>query len=98
MRVLFAGAHPDDIESCAGGTMAKLAALGHEVHGLSFTDGQVGYYKGDKTPCEVGAMRRREMLAASAILGYTPHFSGHWTARCARERGRSNRFSPSSTN
>jgi len=77
MKVLFTGAHPDDIESGTGGCMARLKDLGHEVHGLSFTDGQVGYYEKDKTPEEVGAMRRSEMLAASRILGYIPHFAGH---------------------
>lgn len=57
--------------------MARLKDLGHEVHGLSFTDGQIGYSLKDKTPLEVGEMRRNEMLAASRILGYAPHFAGH---------------------
>jgi len=77
VKALFTGAHPDDIESGAGGCMARLKDLGHELHGLSFTDGQIGYGLKDKTPLEVGEMRRNEMLAASRILGYAPHFAGH---------------------
>lgn len=77
MKVLFTGAHPDDIESGTGGCMARLKDLGHEIHGLSFTDGQIGYYEKGKSPEEVGKMRRDEMLAASRILGYIPHFSGY---------------------
>lgn len=76
-KVLFTGAHPDDIESGTGGCMARLKDKGYEVHGLSFTDGQIGYYDKSKTPEEVGVMRRNEMIAASEVIGYIPHFEGH---------------------
>ena len=31
MNVLFVGAHPDDIESAAGGTAARYAQEGHKL-------------------------------------------------------------------
>ena len=31
LKIVVAGAHPDDPESSAGGTMARYAELGHEV-------------------------------------------------------------------
>ena len=31
LKVIVAGAHPDDPESAAGGTAARYADLGHEV-------------------------------------------------------------------
>jgi len=39
MRVLTVAAHPDDETLGAGGTMALLAAQGHEVHVLILSDG-----------------------------------------------------------
>lgn len=39
MRILTVAAHPDDETLGAGGTMALLAARGHEVHVLILSDG-----------------------------------------------------------
>lgn len=41
-RVLAIGAHPDDLELACGGTLARLADHGHEVHALVMTHGAVG--------------------------------------------------------
>jgi N-acetylglucosamine malate deacetylase 1 len=39
MRILCIGAHPDDIECMAGGSIAKWTKEGHEVFGLTLTHG-----------------------------------------------------------
>ncbi|MEG1516302.1 MAG: PIG-L family deacetylase, partial [Clostridia bacterium] len=31
MRILAIGAHPDDLELCCGGSLAKFAAQGHNM-------------------------------------------------------------------
>ncbi len=41
-RVLAIGAHPDDLELACGGTLARLADSGHEVHSLVMSRGGVG--------------------------------------------------------
>lgn len=41
-RALAVGAHPDDVEFGAGGTLAKWAAAGTEIHHLVCTDGSKG--------------------------------------------------------
>ncbi len=59
-RFLVIGAHPDDLEIACGGTLAKLADAGHEIHGLIMTNGARG---GD-------AVRRlREAESGSKFLG-----------------------------
>lgn len=40
--VLAIGAHPDDLELACGGTLAKLAQVGYEVHAMVMSHGQVG--------------------------------------------------------
>lgn len=39
MNILCVGAHPDDIELMAGGSILYWLDVGHNVHGLNFTDG-----------------------------------------------------------
>lgn len=41
-RILAVGAHPDDLELACGGTLARLADAGHEIHALVMSDGSVG--------------------------------------------------------
>lgn len=36
-KILVIGAHPDDPETCAGGTMCLLSAAGHEVVSVYLT-------------------------------------------------------------
>jgi LmbE family N-acetylglucosaminyl deacetylase len=43
LNVLVIGAHPDDCDSCAGGTAIQWAALGHRVKFLSLTNGDAGH-------------------------------------------------------
>ncbi len=60
--VLFFGAHPDDVELSAGGTVAKFAKDGLRVAIIDLTRGELGT-RG--TP----ATRKREATNAARILG-----------------------------
>jgi bacillithiol biosynthesis deacetylase BshB1 len=62
LDVLAFGAHPDDVELCAGGTLAKMAASGHTVGIVDLTRGELAT-RG--TP----AVRAKEARNAAAILG-----------------------------
>lgn len=67
MNILFFGAHPDDLEILCGGTIAKCATLGHSVWMAVATNGNVG--SPTLGQAEIGAIRNKEALAASRILG-----------------------------
>ena len=74
-RVLAVGAHADDIEFGCGGTLAKWAAHGSEVHLCVLTDGSKGSWDPAADVAALIAMRRREQEAAAATLGAkTVHF------------------------
>ena len=62
LDILAFGAHPDDVELFAGGTMAKMAALGYATGIIDMSRGELGT-RG--TP----AVRRREAEKAAKILG-----------------------------
>lgn len=64
-------AHPDDETFCAGGTIAKLAALGDRIDLFCATDGDAGKSSGIpiSSRVELGARRRSELTVASRILG-----------------------------
>jgi len=74
LKVVVAGAHPDDPESIAGGTMARLADEAHEVVALYLTRGEAGI--SGKTHAEAAAIRTAESLAACTILKARPRFAG----------------------
>lgn len=57
-RALAIGAHPDDVEFGAGGTLAKWAAAGCEIHHLICTDGSKGTW--DVSADLDALVRRRE--------------------------------------
>ena len=67
MRVLFVGAHPDDIECWAGGTAARYAAEGHQLYFCVATNGNVG--SSTHTREEIAAIRRQEALEGAAAVG-----------------------------
>jgi N-acetylglucosamine malate deacetylase 1 len=73
LKVIVAGAHPDDPESAAGGTMARYADLGHDVVSLYLTRGEAGL-KG-KTHKEAADIRSAEADKACAILKVRPLFA-----------------------
>jgi LmbE family N-acetylglucosaminyl deacetylase len=73
---LAVGAHPDDIEFGAGGTLAGWAAAGTDVHLLVLTDGSKGTWNVDDDLTTLVATRRDEARAAARTLaGATVHFA-----------------------
>jgi LmbE family N-acetylglucosaminyl deacetylase len=65
--VLFA--HPDDAEFFCGGTVARWAREGCDVHYVCITDGSAGSNEPDTTRESMRPIREREMRAAADILG-----------------------------
>lgn len=74
LKIVVAGAHPDDPESGCGGTIALYTDLGHEVTILYLTRGEAGI-KG-KSAQEAAAIRTIEAQKACAILKAKPVFAG----------------------
>lgn len=68
-RAMAVGAHPDDAELNAGGTLARWIAAGCEVTLVVCTDGDAGSRDGDTSREEVARSRRDEQEAAAKALG-----------------------------
>jgi LmbE family N-acetylglucosaminyl deacetylase len=68
--VLAVFAHPDDMEICAGGTLAGWAAAGREVHLLVLTNGDRGSDDATLSRADLAATRLRETEAAAEVLGF----------------------------
>jgi LmbE family N-acetylglucosaminyl deacetylase len=68
-KVLVILAHPDDPEFGAGGTIAKLAAQGAEVHYAIVTDGSKGSEDASFTHDTLFSTRQQEQRNAAAVLG-----------------------------
>lgn len=64
-KILAIGAHPDDMELEAGGTLAKWALKGHEVYLLVLTSGE---YHGTDGQIYKTEMLKNEAKKASKIL------------------------------
>jgi bacillithiol biosynthesis deacetylase BshB1 len=62
LDILAFGAHPDDIELFAGGTLARMASLGYSTGVIDMTRGELG---SRGTP----SIRAREAKRAAEILG-----------------------------
>jgi len=76
-KVLAVFAHPDDGEFGFGGTLAKWADEGSEIHHVSVTDGSAGSNEPGVTREELRPIRKREQLAAAKVLGIKEcHFLG----------------------
>lgn len=67
--VLGVAAHPDDLDVIAGGTIAKFAAQGAEVHYLILTDGGKGSDDPTATSAELTQLRHAEQQAGLEIVG-----------------------------
>jgi LmbE family N-acetylglucosaminyl deacetylase len=67
--VLAVFAHPDDAEISSGGTMAKWAAHGRDVHLLVLTNGDRGSEDIDCDRDELAQTRSEEQGKAAAVLG-----------------------------
>lgn len=70
-RVLIIAAHPDDIETSAGGTVARLVRAGVEVRYVLITNGDHGTQNRSMTPAELSVIRQLEQLRAAKSLGVT---------------------------
>jgi LmbE family N-acetylglucosaminyl deacetylase len=70
-RVLAIGAHPDDIEFGAGGTIARWVDEGWDVRYLIVTSGQRGVQDANQDPEEFGRLREEESRAAAKVAGVT---------------------------
>lgn len=67
--VLAVFAHPDDMEIAAGGTLAKWATAGRQVHLLVLTNGDRGSQDRTIDRAALAATRLRETEAAGAEMG-----------------------------
>jgi LmbE family N-acetylglucosaminyl deacetylase len=67
--VLGVFAHPDDAEISSGGTLAKWAAEGREVHLLILTNGDRGADEPDTDRDDLAKVRAIEQAEASKVLG-----------------------------
>jgi LmbE family N-acetylglucosaminyl deacetylase len=67
LNVIAFGAHPDDCDQRAGGTAAKLAALGHRVRFVSVTNGDAGHQT--EGGGALAARRRAEAQEAGRRIG-----------------------------
>jgi LmbE family N-acetylglucosaminyl deacetylase len=73
--VLAVYAHPDDPDVAAGGTLARWAGAGSQVHVCICADGDKGSLDPAVRPAELVARRRDETEQAGKILGVAQH---HW--------------------
>lgn len=67
MRVLAVGAHPDDLEMLAGGTLARYVADGHDVTMCHIANGDLGSV--DHPRDQLAAVRADEAKAAAVLAG-----------------------------
>lgn len=68
-RVLTIGAHHDDAEFGAGGTLAGWAAAGTEISMLVITDGSKGTWDETMTSDHLAGIRRQEQQSAAETIG-----------------------------
>ena len=71
-KILVIGAHPDDPETGAGGTICLLTRAGHEVVSVYLTRGEAGIR--GKTHDEAATIRVAEAKRACAVMGARPLF------------------------
>jgi len=78
-RLLAVLAHPDDESFGIGGSLARYADEGVDVHIAIATDGVAGSVAPgyEHTLIELAAVRRRELEEAIAVLGATLHTFGY---------------------
>lgn len=69
LRILAIHAHPDDVEFQCAGTLALLAAAGHEISMITMTAGDCG--SRELGPEEIAAVRREEARRSAEMIGAT---------------------------
>ncbi|MDQ3575498.1 MAG: PIG-L family deacetylase [Actinomycetota bacterium] len=72
-RALAVYAHPDDPDVSCGGTMARWAAAGAEIHVVVCTQGDKGSSDPATRTAELVKRRGKEMAAAAELLGLAGH-------------------------
>ena len=72
-RALVVYAHPDDPEVSCGGTLARWAAAGCDVHLVVCNSGDKGSSDASVDPTELIAARAGEVAAAAAVMGLAAH-------------------------
>ena len=90
LKIVVAGAHPDDPESGCGGTIALYSNLGHEVAVLYLTRGEAGIPA--KSAQEAAAIRTAESQKACSILRARPIFAGQIDGNTEINRSRYDDF------
>jgi LmbE family N-acetylglucosaminyl deacetylase len=70
-RALTIGAHPDDAEFGAGGTLARWAREGSQVSMMIVTDGSKGSWDQEVSAADLAKLRAAEQIAAAETLGVT---------------------------
>lgn len=78
---LAIGAHPDDVEFGCGGTLAKWAELGCEIHHFVMTDGSKGTWDPTADTQLLIERRRNEQIDAHERLGGRGGDYVHWLGR-----------------
>lgn len=73
-RILVVAAHPDDLETTCGGTLALLLERGVAVALLLCTDGNIGTHDPAHTRVSLAEVRRAETLHGAHALGFTEVF------------------------
>jgi LmbE family N-acetylglucosaminyl deacetylase len=73
MRILAIGAHPDDLEIYAWGTLCAWAEMGAELVLAVATDGAAG---GQAPPADLARLRAEEARTAASALGAEPILLG----------------------
>jgi LmbE family N-acetylglucosaminyl deacetylase len=68
-RVVVVAAHPDDLETACGGTIALLIRHGAEVMLVLGTDGDIGTHDPAMTRAKLAEIRHQETLNAARVLG-----------------------------
>lgn len=72
-RVLAVYAHPDDAEVSCGGTLARWAKAGAEVHVVVCTQGDKVSSDPSVDPAELAKRREKEVKSAGRVLGVKRH-------------------------
>jgi N-acetylglucosamine malate deacetylase 1 len=90
LKVLVAGAHPDDPESGCGGTICRYVDEGNEVAILYLTRGEAGIH--GKSADEAAAIRTAEAKKACEILKARPLFAGQIDGRTELSAARYDAF------
>lgn len=78
-RVIVVAAHPDDLECCCGGTIARLIARGVSVVSINCTLGDIGAQEATITRSALAVQRLAETGEAARSLGieYTANLGRH---------------------